>query len=173
MSYVHCYFRELDQNFVPSSNRISMRIVCFTVMMSGFILYSTYAATMTSFLSISLKTPSIATWEDAANAGKKSLPMQCLFLMWYARTLFQIPDQTLALLAGSATHDKFKRGYREHFHSIYQKTKLDKNAFYDQSANEDTKYNMLANGYFLIRHLDEIQSLMKNNPCKLVYPAPG
>ena len=52
-----------------------MRIVCFTVMISGFILYSTYAATMTSFLSISLKTPSIATWKDAVNAGKTSLPL--------------------------------------------------------------------------------------------------
>ena len=84
------------------------------------------------------------------------------------------------MLAGSATHDKFKRsrkGDREPynwFHSIYQKTKLDKNAFYDQSANEDTKYNMLRNGYFFIRHLDDdIQSLMKNHPCELVYPAPG
>ena len=65
--------RELDQNFVPSSKRLSMRIVCFTVMMSGFILYSAYAATMTSFLSISLKTPSIATFEDVLNSGKTSL----------------------------------------------------------------------------------------------------
>ena len=164
---------------MPSSNRISMRIVCFTVMMSGFTLYSTYTATMTSFLSISLKTPSIATWEDAVNAGKTNVPLILFDLLWHT-PLFQIPDQTLALLPGSATHDKFKRsrkGDREPynwFYSIYQKTKLDKNAFYDQSANEDTKYNMLTNGYFFIRHLDnDIQSLMKNHPCKLVYPAPG
>ena len=67
--------RELDQNFVPSSNRISMRIVCFTVMMSGFIVYSAYTATMTSFLSISLNTPTIATFEDVANSGKTCLPL--------------------------------------------------------------------------------------------------
>ena len=70
--------RELDQNFVPSSKRLSMRIVCFTVMMSGFILYSTYAATMTSFLSISLKTPSIATLEDVVGSGKTSLLLYLL-----------------------------------------------------------------------------------------------
>ena len=55
-----------------------MRIVCFTVMMSGFILYSTYAATMTSFLSISLKTPSIATLEDVVGSGKTSLLLYLL-----------------------------------------------------------------------------------------------
>ena len=67
--------RELDQNFVLSSKSISLRIVCFTVMTSGFIIYSTYAATMTSFLSISLKSPSVANLKDFVNSGKTYLPL--------------------------------------------------------------------------------------------------
>ena len=63
--------RELDQNFVTSSRNLSMRIVCFTVMMSGFLLYSTYAATMTSFLSVSLEGASITDYEEVLKSGKR------------------------------------------------------------------------------------------------------
>ena len=82
---------------------------------------------------------------------------------------FLIPDLTLALLKGSATHDLVKR----HAISIYLKTKSDKNAFYDKSTSDQTKYEMLKNGYAFIRPFDEIQSMMKTYKCKIVFPAKG
>ena len=77
---------------------------------------------------------------------------------------------------GSATHSIFKRsGKGTVFHSIYLKSKSDKNAFYDASKIYDMskKYGMLKEGYALIRPINEIQSLMEAYPCKIVYPARG
>ena len=81
----------------------------------------------------------------------------------------------MAQLEGSATHDTFKRSKKgTPFYSIYQATKADSKAFYDQSIIYDmeTKYEMLKSGYALIRHIDEIHELMKAYPwpCKIMFP---
>ena len=87
-----------------------------------------------------------------------------------------IPDLTVAMLKGSATFDLFMRSKRgTNFHSIYLKTISDKKALFDQSTvnNMAKQYEMVRNGYALIRPFGEIHSLMTAYPCQIVFPAKG
>ena len=80
------------------------------------------------------------------------------------------------MLEGSATHDVLKRSDKgTTLHTIYMKTKSDTNAFLDQSVVKDKSktYEMLKNGYALIRPFDEVHSLMKVYNCTIVFPAKG
>ena len=62
--------KELDQSFASASPRLSFRIVSLSVLVCGFVVYSTYTATLTSFLSVSLQKPLINSYEDLIRSGK-------------------------------------------------------------------------------------------------------
>ena len=79
-------------------------------------------------------------------------------------------------MEGSATHDILKRSDKgTPLHKIYMKTKSDANALLDQSVVNDIpkQYEMLKNGYALIKNFYEIHSLMEAYKCKIVFPAKG
>ena len=62
--------KELDPSFASSSNATSMRIACLTMLLYGFIVFTAYTATMTSFLSVAVIGPGIENFRDLMESGK-------------------------------------------------------------------------------------------------------
>ena len=156
--------KELDPGFASSSNATSMRIACLTTLLYGFIVFTAYTATMTSFLSVAVIGPGIENFRDLMESGKILLRFKVMQL----NSMNKSAGIKLRILSGSAMHSSIRHSKKgTEMREIYHMIRRDPSTLVDSYANWR---DLVLEGYAVIRPLEDAYLLMQKHPCQIHAP---